>query len=238
MTSILGNIAQKLMIMPFSDPDYLKPASAPFRASINPESYTYKYKTEYCETQGPGASGAALKFSKMLPQEFTFDFIFDGTGIVKNLEDNVSLIPADVNRIAGVTIQLEKFKHTVYEFNGDKHRPWYLMLLWGTLIFKGVLTSMDIEYKLFGPDGTPLRAIAKCSFKGSIEDLFRLAKNNLMSPDITHERKFKSSDTLPLLANDIYNDQAYYIDVAKANRLDGFRNIKTGTPLYFIPLEK
>lgn len=238
MTTMTGNIAEKLMIIPFTDSGYQTPAFAPFRAAINPETYTYKYKTEYCETQGSGSSGVALKFSKMLPQEFSFDFLFDGTGIIENVAEVSSLIPADINRVAGVTLQLEKFKQTVYEFNGDKHRPWYLMLLWGTLIFKGVLTAMDIEYKLFGPDGTPLRAVAKCSFKGSIEDLFRLAKDNLMSPDITHERKFKSGDTLPLLADDIYADQHYYIDVAKTNGLDGFRNIKAGTSLYFIPLEK
>ena len=238
MTSITGNIAEKLMIIPFTDGTYLKPAFAPFRASINPETYTYKYKTEYCETQGPGSSGVALKFSKILPQEFSFDFLFDGTGVVKNIGNGSALIPAEINRIAGVTLQLEKFKQTVFEFKGDTHKPWYLMLLWGTLIFKGVLTSMDTEYKLFGPDGTPLRAVAKCSFKGSIEDLLRLAKDNLMSPDITHERKFKSKDTLPLLAEDIYSDQHFYIDVAKANNLDGFRNIKAGTSLYFIPLEK
>ena len=237
MFSVPFNVLQKMMIIPFRDPEYNTPAFAPYRALINPETYTYKYKTEYCETQGPGASGAALKFSKMLPQEFNFDFLFDGTGVVTSVTDGSALIPADVNRIAGVALQLEKFKMTVLNFQGDTHRPWYLMLLWGTLIFKGVLTSMDIEYRLFGPDGTPLRAIAKCSFKGSITDGQRLRADNLMSPDVTHKRILKSSDKLPLLADHIYTDQRYYIDVAKTNDLDSFRNIKPGTSLQFLPLE-
>ena len=237
MFSIPFNIAQKMIIMPFTDSTYQRPAFAPFRALINPETYTYKFKTEYCETQGPGSSGVALKFSKMLPQEFNFDFLFDGTGVVKNAADPVGLA-LDATGVLGVNGQLGLFKRTVLEFSGDVHRPWHLFLLWGTLIFKGVLTAMDIEYKLFGPDGTPLRAVAKCSFKGSIEDAFRMAKDNLMSPDITHKRTFKSSDKLPLLVNDIYTDQRYYIDVAKTNGLDGFRSIKPGTSLNFLPLEK
>ena len=126
---------------------------------------------------------------------------------------------------------------TVLDFKGDTHRPHYLMLLWGTLIFKGVLTGMDIEYRLFGPDGTPLRAIAKCSFKGSIADTQRLLQDNLMSPDVTHQRTFKASDRLPLMTNDIYTDQQYYIDVAKTNKLDSFRSIKPGTVVEFLPLE-
>jgi hypothetical protein len=39
------------------------------------------------------------------------------------------------------------------------------------------------------------------------------------------------------MADDIYTDQRYYIDVAKTNNLDGFRNVRPGTALYFIPLE-
>lgn len=237
MFSVPFNAAEKMMIIPFKDPEYTNPAFAPYRALINPETYTYKFKTEYCETQGPGASGVALKFSKMLPQEFNFDFLFDGTGVITSLADGSSLIPPDVNRIAGVTLQLEKFKATVFDFKGDLHRPHYLMLLWGTLIFKGVLTAMDIEYRLFGPEGTPLRAIAKCSFKGSIADTQRLLQDNLMSPDVTHKRTFKSSDKLPLMSDDIYTDQRYYIDVAITNSLDSFRSIKPGTIVHFLPLE-
>lgn len=230
-----GNILQKLIIMPFKDPAYLKPAFKPYRTLVNPETYNYKYKTEYCETQGAGSSGTALKFNKTLPQEFNFDFLFDGTGAMKSEQGFSADIPGS---LLNVSLQVEEFKQTVFEYNGETHRPWYLVILWGTLIFKGVLTSMDIEYKLFSPDGMPLRAIARCSFKGSIEDILRIARDNPMSPDITHERTFTSSDKLPLMTDNIYGDQQYYIDIARANGLDGFRNIKAGTLLYFIPIEK
>jgi len=41
----------------------------------------------------------------------------------------------------------------------------------------------------------------------------------------------------PLMTKKIYKDQKYYIDVAGYNRLDGFRNIATGTKIFFPPTE-
>src|SRR5690606_28018291 len=135
---------EKLYIIPYSSPDYslTSIAAPPFFALINPETYSYKYKIEFCDTQAPGTSGVALKFNKMLPQEFNFDFLFDGTGIIKGV------LPA----IVPVTEQLDLFRHQVLEYSGEIHRPYYLKIHWGTLLFKGVLTAMDIEFKLFSPD--------------------------------------------------------------------------------------
>ena len=71
----------KLFIQSYKDQAYQeKVDGGSFTTLLNPESYTYKYKIEFCETQAPGTSAVALKFNKMPPQEFTFDFLFDATG--------------------------------------------------------------------------------------------------------------------------------------------------------------
>jgi hypothetical protein len=216
---------EKLYIVPYSDPEYNTIAGAPFYTLMNPETYTYKYKIEFCETQAPGTSGVALKFNKMPPQEFNFDFLFDGTGVITSI--TTPPIP--------VADQLDDFRRQILQYQGNIHRPYYLKIHWGTLLFKGVLTAMDIEFKLFKPDGSPIRAIAKCSFKGTIEENLRVALENPMSPDITHERKVMANDKLPLMTKKIYNDKKYYIDVAAFNRLDSFRNIQPGTKILFPP---
>jgi hypothetical protein len=216
---------EKLYIVPYSDPEYNLIAGAPFFTLMNPETYTYRYKIEFCETQAPGTSGVALKFNKMPPQEFNFDFLFDGTGVVDS-----SPVP--------VPQQLDIFRNGILKYQGNIHRPYYLKIHWGTLLFKGVLTSMDIEFKLFKPDGSPVRAIAKCAFKGTVEENLRVALENPMSPDISHERKVTANDRLPLMTKKIYNDNKYYIDVAKHNRLDGFRNIQPGIRILFPPTEE
>ena len=219
---------EKLYIVPYSDPEYNNIAGPPFFALMNPETYTYKYKIEFCETQAPGTSGVALKFNKMPPQEFNFDFLFDSTGVITNI-----LTPP-----LPVADQLDDFRHKILQYQGKIHRPFYLKIHWGTLLFKGVLTTMDIEFKLFKPDGSPIRAIAKCAFRGTVEENLRVAQENPMSPDITHERKVTASDRLPVMTKKLYNDKKYYIDVAEFNKLDGFRNIQTGVKLFFPPTEE
>ena len=224
----LGQL-EKLYIVPYSKPDYAVAhiAAPPFFALINPETYTYKYRIEFCDAQAPGTSAVSLKFNKMPPQEFNFDFLFDSTGVIQ------SILPDALP----VTEQLDLFRHQLLQYQGDIHRPYYLKIHWGTLLFKGVLTSMDIEFKLFSPDGSPLRAVAKCAFKGSIEENLRLAMENRMSPDITHRRLVKQHDKLALMTKEIYNDQQYYIDIANFNRLDGFRKLNSGTELFFPPVK-
>lgn len=219
---------EKLYILPYSDPDYRQVAGPPFFALINPETYTHKYKIEFSETQAPGTSGVALKFNKMPPQDFNFDFLFDGTHVIRSLLTPPIPVPD----------QIEIFRQNILQYQGEIHRPYYLKIHWGTLLFKGVLTAMDIEYRLFRPDGTPLRAVAKCSFKGTVTENLRVAIENPMSPDITHERRLTATDRLPLLVKKMYGDQKYYIDVAAFNRLDGFRNIETGSKILFPPTEK
>ncbi|MBC7849294.1 MAG: LysM peptidoglycan-binding domain-containing protein [Chitinophagaceae bacterium] len=220
---------EKLHIVAYRKPDYslTSIAAPPFFALINPETYTYKYKIEFCDTQAPGTSGVNLKFNKMPPQEFNFDFLFDSTGVIQ------SIFPLALP----VTEQLDIFRHSILQYQGDIHRPYYLKIHWGTLLFKGVLTAMDIEFKLFSPDGSPIRAIARCSFKGSIEENLRLALENRMSPDITHQRIMKKSDRLPLMVKDIYDDQRHYIDVARFNNLDSFRRIADGTEIKLPPVQ-
>jgi hypothetical protein len=228
---------EKLYIQAYSDPKFEKKTGDKLEALINPETYTYRYKIDFCETQAAGTSGVALKFNKLPPQEFNFDFLFDGTGVVKGSSVLEVGISNPFTQSKNVAEQIDEFKHRVLEYKGEHHRPNYLQILWGTLIFKGVLTSMDIEFKLFRPDGTPIRAIAKCMFKGTVDETLRVAKENPQSPDITHERNFTATDRLPLLTNGIYKDQRYYIDVAATNRLDSFRRIVPGIKIFFLPLK-
>jgi hypothetical protein len=231
---------EKLYIQPYKDLAFKEKKGDKIPALINPESYHYKYKIEVCETQASGTSGVALKFNKLPPQEFNFDFLFDGTGVIQGASTGAlsGVVQNPFGKPKNVADQIEDFKHGVLEYKGEQHRPNYLQILWGTLIFKGVLTGLDIEFKLFNTDGTPLRAIAKCTFKGTVDEKLRVATENSQSPDITQQRIFTSSDRLSLMAGKIYENQNYYTDVAAFNSLDSFRKIKSGTTVSFPPLKQ
>ena len=221
---------KKLKVTGYKDDKFSKKVSdGEFNTLLNPEKYTFKYKVEYTEAQGQGASATQPKYVRSLPEDLEIEFLFDRTGVIQG-QDNAS---GD-----GIIDDIQKFKKIVFDYSGDEHKPNYVMIGWGTLLFKGTLLEMDIEFKLFASDGTPLRAVAKTKFKGSIEDDLRVAKENNNSPDLTHIRVVKEGDTLPLMTYRIYGDSKYYLQVATVNNLSNFRKLKPGQEIKFPPIEK
>lgn len=237
ITSGFGNF-ERLRIESFKDAKFSQKVDGIFHATINPESYTTRHKIEFCDIQAPGRSMPVLKFNKIPAQEINLDFLFDSTGVIQTDSVVGFSNPFAAPKSKTITDQLNDFRKRVLHYEGEIHRPYYLIIYWGTLLFKGVLTSIDIEYKLFNTDGSPLRAIAKCGFKGTIDEELVLRIEKRSSPDITHERVVKASDRFDLLTFRIYNDQQYLQQVASYNKLDGFRHMKTGTKLHFPSIKK
>lgn len=223
----MANNVSKLKIYSYADANR-KSSDANMEVLVNPESYSQKITVKFSEKQAPGTTAKMPKFSKMEPQKLDFELLFDSTGVINGVRDETN----------GVESELAKFKKLVLEYKGDKHRPRFLSIYWGTLKFDCCLESLDITYKLFRSDGLPLRALAKVGFIGSMDDTKRVRKEDSKSPDLTHVRTLNEGDTLPLLSFQVYGDSKYYIEVAKANGLNDFRNLKTGQKIKFPPIEK
>ena len=224
---------EKMLILAFADSQKAesggkKEADDYVEALINPETYTLNYKLKFAESgQGQGSSGKQLKYEYTEPEEISFDFLFDNTGIIDGK-------PRD-----SITDELKKFRQVLLEYKGDAHEPRHFKLVWGeNSIFKGRVTEASFTYKLFKPDGTPIRASVKVTFKSSIEEQKRAAKEDKQSADLTHIRKVKAGDTLPMMCYRIYGNPKYYLAVAVLNSLGNFRSLTPGTALVFPPLEK
>ncbi len=230
----------KLHIKAYSDANFqTEVANGDFRTLLNPEKYIFKYKVEQARQQGSGTSSSAPRYNRTPPEDLQLEFIFDRTGVLMNYgEPGVHDDDLSYDEGVGIADDVDLFKRVVYNYNGDEHRPNYLHIAWGALLFKGVLTEMDITFKLFKPDGTPLRATASAKFTGFIEDNLRVALENNTSPDLTHVRIVKEGDTLPLMTQRIYGDSKYYLEVAKANEITNFRKLIVGQKIFFPPIEK
>ena len=198
-----------------------------FEALINPETYGLDYKVKTADAQGQGTSSTQVKFEYTMPEELNFEFLFDNTGIIDGKP-----------KPDGVFDDVNHFRKMLTGYQGSSHEPYHLKLVWGNLIFKCRAIELGIAYKLFNPDGKPIRAVAKVKFKSSIEEKKRAAKENKTSPDLTHIRKVKAGDTLPLMCQLIYGDPGYYLQVAKFNGLGNFRVLRPGTDLVFPPIAK
>lgn len=223
----------KMLILAFSDSKKAESggvaeADDSFEALINPETYTLEYKLKFSNSgQGHGTSGKQLKYEYTEPAEMSFEFLFDNTGIIDN-EPRES-----------VADDLKRFREVLVDYKGDSHEPRHFKLVWGeNSIFKGRVTAVGITHKLFNSNGTPIRAVAKVTFKSSIEEEKRAAKEDKQSPDLTQVRKVKAGETLPRLCFEIYGDPKYYLQVADVNGLTNFRQLTMGMNLLFPPIAK
>ena len=201
-------------------------AKVTFRVLINPESYTTDLKVVVADTQGQGSSATQSKFGFISPEEMSFEFLFDNTGII-------DFKP----KPQGVAEEVAQFRDMLLGYHGNDHETYHLRLLWGSLIFTGRALEVNIHYKLFNADGQPIRAVVKVKFKHSVELKKEEAKKSNQSPDLTHRRIVKAGDTLPLMCYRIYGDPKYYLSVAKENGFNHFTALRPGTEVLFPPLK-
>jgi hypothetical protein len=193
-----------------------------FAVLFNPAEYSFKHEIEYGEGQGQGTSGTSKRFSRIKPQDYSFDLVFDGTGAASKLRD----VHADIN----------KFLTLAGRYDGEIHRPLYLRLSWGPLKVSCVLKSAEVTYTLFKPNGYPLRARVKALFSEAMEDVLRAAGEATNSPDMTHERMVHAGDNLPLMVHRIYGNTLHTVNVARFNGLRHLRDIRPGQVLRLPPL--
>jgi hypothetical protein len=226
---------EKVSIFAYTDRDLQSPNTAvpqPFYLPINPENYSKNLKIETDNRRGQGNQGTDPRYNSTAPEELKLDFVFDGTDAIENYRYTD---PSDKS----VKKQLELFLKTVYQMEGEIHRPNFLKIHWGKyLVFPCVVSSIDIQYNLFESNGDPLRVKISATFLKYLAEKERTARERTSSPDLTQVRTVKAGDRLDLMTHRVYNDVRYLLQVARANKLATFRRLKAGIDLRFPPIDK
>jgi nucleoid-associated protein YgaU len=202
-------------------------------AMFNPTSREETHVVKYAAPQAINAAGREADYALTPPGQFSFKLVFDGTG--------VSFFGAEhlARTLRGKTVQkeIDEFKRLCFEMNGEIHQPNYLLLRWGKWVRTCLLASVTIRYTRFDRGGEPLHAELDAKFIEDESEESLALKAARSSPDLTHMRVAKASDTLPLLCKEIYGDSRHYLRVAADNGLDDFRNLVPGQKLRFRPLD-
>lgn len=221
---------EKLSIQPYKDPQFQTTGGDEFKVMINPEKYSRTFAIQLCEQQAMGTSGGAPAYSRSLPETIKLEFVFDGTGAIPN-----GLIPTEPKPVDD---WLDEFKKATFNYNGEIHSTNYLMISWGSLVFKCRLEQFTVDYTLFKEDGTPLRAKVNATFKEFTDSETVAKEGENSSPDLSHVHTFVAGDSLRLLCHKIYDDPSMFLEVARYNDILNYRNITPGTTVYFPPLKK
>ena len=196
----------------------------PYTVMINPENIKLGRSIEYNEQQPPDSSSASQKYKSTPSDKLNFDITIDCTGIV------------DPKRTDMAT-EIKTLETIVFTYNGKIHRPNFVKIQWGkNMLFKGVLTALDISYTHFRPDGSALRAKVTLAFSQYVAPQTVKQQDQDESPDVSHIVMVVEGDTLPQLCQRIWNDDSYYIQVARFNNLDKIRNLAKIDQLIFPPI--
>jgi hypothetical protein len=217
-------MAIPMQITGYSDENYLNQIAGPYKMMINPESFKRQHSIDYNERQPPDSSSTAQKYEHTNSDKFSFDLVIDCTGIVDNKRTDMATEISAIEKI-------------VFIYEGKIHRPNYVQIQWGTdIVFQGVLNTMDVSYTLFRPDGSPLRAKISFTFSQYLSPAVQAKSNKKQSPDMTHLVTVTEGLSLPQMCIQVWNNEDYYIQVAKFNNLNKFRDLRGVKSLVFPPI--
>lgn len=221
-----NGVAEKLKFYAYRDSGFQEQdRGLEFEVQFNPSEFGYSFAMEYNDERPPNATDSPKNFRRSGPCGLNISFIIDGTGAA-----------GKEHALIDVKDKIDEFFRVVANYQSDKHRPRYVMVLWGDMVFKGVVESLNVRYNLFTPEGKPLRAKIEVSLSSALSYERQVAENSPESADMTHLRYARDGDNIPLLAYEIYRLPEEYVKIARYNNIVNFRRLSTGQKIFFPPL--
>jgi len=196
-----------------------------FEVQFNPSEFGYSFTMEYNDERPPNATDSPKNFRRAGPCGLSISFMIDGTGAA-----------GKEHILTDVKDKVDEFSRVVIDYQSDTHRPRYVMVLWGDMVFKGVVESLNVRYNLFTPAGKPLRAKIEVSLSSALSYERQVAENSPESADMTHLRITRDGDNIPLLAYEVYKLPEEYVKIARYNNIINFRRLSAGQKICFPPL--
>lgn len=107
-----------------------------------------------------------------------------------------------------------------------EHTPSNVTFSWGTMEFEGVLTNLNINYKMFNRNGYPVRVELDLDILGEEKNISQtIGSKPNESPDRTKLCALNQRDELWMLAADEYQDPACWKEIARENGILNPRKI-------------
>jgi len=146
-----------LNITAYKTNTYEKPSVGETVVVINPKSFTHHHKGNHYGDVPIDAQEIPLTIKEIPPDTISFDIYFDATvNLVERTLLPVSMLPID--------LQIKDFKEVCWKYTRDIIKPNFLIIKWGTSVFKCQLASLKCQYTLFEKNGIPIRATVSCTF--------------------------------------------------------------------------
>ncbi|MGZ4122083.1 MAG: CIS tube protein [Tumebacillaceae bacterium] len=186
---------------------------------FNPNEYEISAGNNFKWQEIPGLSQPIAQFSNgsetTLKVNLFFDTYEQGTDVRTYTKQITSLLDVDK----------------------DLHAPPLCRFVWGSLDFKGVITSISQRFTMFLDTGEPVRATLNVSFRLAQSVTEQYQNIPRQSADRTKQRTVKQGDQLWHIAHEEYENSGMWRSIANANNIDNPRNLQTGRRLIVPRLE-
>jgi LysM repeat protein len=210
-----------------------------YEVMYNPDKYSLSYGLENITKQDTDKNEKPVETKFITNRKVSFQLILDATGASpSNSFYGKSVTNTIASATKGVELLVAPLLAGLTGFNKETHDTNVCVLIWGTFLFVGRAESATVNYQLFDRLGRPLRATVDVSFVKDITGAEKLLDKIKNSPDITKTYTVKAGDTLPLIALREYDDESFYMEIAKINNLKNYRRLEPGMTLVMPPFNK
>jgi len=184
-----------------------------FPVLFNPEQYDLSKSIKYGSTDVAGLTTPVTQFASGEAETLSMELFFDTS------EQRI-----DVNAAMGALDEL-------VEIDGDQHAPPKCRFVWGSLVFKAVVESLEKTFTKFLPTGQPVRVRVNVTFREYRTPEEQRDANPLFSADTTTVREVTGEETLWQIADEEYGDPGEWRRIAEANDLENPRDLRAGRRL-------
>lgn len=204
---------------------------------FNPKEFTVK-KTVKWDDAGdspPGRNTPDLDFGGGQAATFDLTLLFDTTRETSGV--SLSANKRDVRYYTNVLMMLTMMRNE----GGKPLPPPPVRFSWGGFaLFVAVVTEVSVAYKLFHPDGVPVRAEATVKFKQydytDDKNLYPKGMNPTTRTEARKTRVVQTGERLDLIAYEEYGNPAHWRYLAEVNGLLDPRALRPGQILSVPPL--
>jgi len=214
-------------------------SSEQITVQYNPNSLSFEKPVHTAEIAIPGLDSPLKQFVRGGTETASVELFFDtterGTGVgatsVTTLTDAFyGLVKIDPQTHAAPVCSFiwgEKFPgDRLPERYGNQRRT----------EFSCVVTSVKQDFKLFSPEGTPLRAVLTLKLEEYVPLQRQIEQLNLQSADHTRSHVLEQGESLALVSWQYLHDARDWRHIAAANGIDDPRRIAPGLTLTVPPL--
>jgi hypothetical protein len=210
----------------------LKPTGDKLFAQFNPTELQFAKQAQIAEIAIPGLDSPLIQFVRLQDEKITLELFFDTTDT--GMDDNAK----------SVTLLTDPF-YDLLKIDSTAHAPPRLSFGWGSAFpgsnvgdskqrrssFTCVIESVNQQYTLFAPNGTPLRAKLNVTLREYKRLSDQISQLNLQSADVSKSYVVQSGDTLPKIAYQAYDDPTAWRIIADANGIDDPTFLTAGSVL-------